>query len=119
MGGNDGVRRPVSGECEAADAGSEMKFLVVSFQFLVGEEESFSLLAPRNDATRSWPIGVSYREAAQSLACLYLRRGVQVRLKIRRRCAPPPSILDEYQTKGLTKSAFRKPLSLKDIDDGR
>src|SRR6267142_1685116 len=90
MGGNDGVRRPVSGECEAADAGSEMKFLVVSFRFLVGEEESFSLLAPRNDATRSWPIGVSYRETAQRLACLYLRRGVQVRLKIRRRAVPPP-----------------------------
>src|SRR6266850_1361742 len=89
MGGNDGVRRPVSGECEAADAGSEMKFLVVSFRFLVGEEESFSLLAPRNDATRSWPIGVSYRETAQSLACLYLRRGVQVRLKIRRRAVSP------------------------------
>src|SRR5258705_5675414 len=101
MGGNDGVRRPASGECEAADAGSEMKFLVVSFRFLVGEEESFSLLAPRNDATRSWPIGVSYRETAQSLACLYLRREVQVRLKIRRRAASPhtPSMMEEAPTK--------------------
>src|SRR6266403_5164409 len=105
MGGNDGVRRPVSGECEAADAGSEMKFLVVSFRFLVGEEESFSLLAPRNDATRSWPIGVSYRETAQSLACLYLRREVQVRLKIRRRAVPPPppTNIYEYQKKKLSK----------------
>jgi len=54
-----------------------MKFLVVSFRFLVGEEESFSLLAPRNDATRSWPIGVSYRETALKTSMTVDRHRVQ------------------------------------------